>query len=522
MANEDIKGTKSIKDYILSDEEVLKIKPKKKRPLLPAHANVRVLFQSGCDFGIEKKQGRTISQLIILVSKDQFYIKTGKTIVPLSLRRMKDFIRGIGENLDFGDQDESSHIPPIIRLDDVSWLDGIYTNETFIRDFVDILKTPVKTEMIRQNVMYLNDPNFNYDDLFMPETPKPDYSYLFEYSPALTKFILDHFAERRGLDRKQILKLVWDVRENIKEKNLLNNSAVFMVIEKAFGIEWAKKAVELYLESGIESNMSDKDLTALLTDTSKDPESVCSYYSDPCPKSVKALSGEIRKKISFSGSSFVDYLIKHSVSEGYAFDMDDFLKHWHDCLCGQLEIYGEIRDKYPENLESSYNRIKYWIRIHKEEIDQRNWLKAVDRMKSLEYTGDEYLIVCPKEMDELKKEGSALHNCVGRFTDNVCYGADMILFLRRKEDPEIPFVTIQVLPNKQITQIFGCCNSDPDKDVMEFIEKWAGEKELIMPSEKYGPRAPRHIGYYSFESEPFEPGGFGTGLFDEDGNVDFP
>ncbi len=56
MANEDIKGTKSIKDYILSDEEVLKIKPKKKRPLLPAHANVRVLFQSGCDFGIEKKQ----------------------------------------------------------------------------------------------------------------------------------------------------------------------------------------------------------------------------------------------------------------------------------------------------------------------------------------------------------------------------------------------------------------------------------------------------------------------------------
>ena len=47
-----------IKDYILNDEDFEKIKSKTTRKKRSISAEYNVLFQSGCDFGIEKKCGK--------------------------------------------------------------------------------------------------------------------------------------------------------------------------------------------------------------------------------------------------------------------------------------------------------------------------------------------------------------------------------------------------------------------------------------------------------------------------------
>lgn len=79
-----------------------------------------------------------------------------------------------------------------------------------------------------------------------------------------------------------------------------------------------------------------------------------------------------------------------------------------------------------------------------------------------------YLIRPAKDAGEIIMEGRLLHHCVGgdNYLSKHNSGASTILFLRRTEDVDDPYITIEI-KGTEIVQWYGIHDTKPDKDIIE-------------------------------------------------------
>lgn len=90
-----------------------------------------------------------------------------------------------------------------------------------------------------------------------------------------------------------------------------------------------------------------------------------------------------------------------------------------------------------------------------------------------DFEDDEFIIKMPDTPIDIMEEGKALDHCVGGYMENHVDGKTTILFLRRKNDPETSFYTIEVKDNKVI-QIHGKYNRwlGNNPEAIPFMRKW--------------------------------------------------
>lgn len=120
---------------------------------------------------------------------------------------------------------------------------------------------------------------------------------------------------------------------------------------------------------------------------------------------------------------------------------------------------------------------------NKEEQERLNKLAAKlydQRKEKFEYADDNFSIVVPKEMNKITKEGIYLHHCVGGYISRVAEGRTNILFLRKNEDIDIPFFTIEVNNHNEVIQIHGLYNRwlGNEPDAVKFVIDWIHEKGI--------------------------------------------
>ena len=92
-----------------------------------------------------------------------------------------------------------------------------------------------------------------------------------------------------------------------------------------------------------------------------------------------------------------------------------------------------------------------------------------------------YMIVLPKSADDLKEEGRTLHHCVATYAERVAKGQTMILFVRKVEEPEKPFFTME-WKDHHVVQCRGSHNCAMPKDVEAFVK--AFEKRMKKGTDK--------------------------------------
>jgi hypothetical protein len=97
---------------------------------------------------------------------------------------------------------------------------------------------------------------------------------------------------------------------------------------------------------------------------------------------------------------------------------------------------------------------------------------------AFEHKKEPFLIVLPTESQDLVKEGNQLSHCVASYVKDVNSDRCKIVFLRDKEEPEKPLVTIEVR-GMNIRQARGFGNRTVTPEQKEFIQKWAEEKNLV-------------------------------------------
>ena len=103
--------------------------------------------------------------------------------------------------------------------------------------------------------------------------------------------------------------------------------------------------------------------------------------------------------------------------------------------------------------------------------------------KCLEFEKGKYCVVIPNCVNDLKKEGSKLHHCVGKmgYDNKVVTGQSIIAFVRIADDPIKPFVTVEYsLKANRVAQCYGDHDSKPAEEVRKFVDKWESfvRKEL--------------------------------------------
>lgn len=107
--------------------------------------------------------------------------------------------------------------------------------------------------------------------------------------------------------------------------------------------------------------------------------------------------------------------------------------------------------------------------------------KHSEELKKYLYENSDFVILCPQTPKELVHEGRQLRHCVADFTNKIIKGKSDIFFLRKKENENKPFFTIEVNPKKRkIKQVHGFDNSNITKDSLEykFLQEWARNKKL--------------------------------------------
>ncbi len=93
-----------------------------------------------------------------------------------------------------------------------------------------------------------------------------------------------------------------------------------------------------------------------------------------------------------------------------------------------------------------------------------------------EYVSDQYIITVPRRCVDIVMEGRALHHCAGssdRYFDRIKQHETYICFLRRAEEPDKPYYTIEVEPGGTIRQHRGYLDEEPEiEEIRPFLREW--------------------------------------------------
>ena len=193
------------------------------------------------------------------------------------------------------------------------------------------------------------------------------------------------------------------------------------------------------------------------------------------------------------------YLMKQSEKSGD--DISHILQVWKDYLSMagklRLDVYDSIIYR-ASDLQRRHSEAVIQMEEKKKEIRRREleekyvgFQEQLIAMKEkYEFSAGEYQIVAPKSIDDILYEGDTLHHCVNKtdnYFDRIASKESYILFLRKKENPEVPFYTLEVEPNGTIRQKraeFDRQNKDID-EVTSFLRLWQKEIQKRLTKKDY-------------------------------------
>lgn len=156
------------------------------------------------------------------------------------------------------------------------------------------------------------------------------------------------------------------------------------------------------------------------------------------------------------------------------------LSDWKDYLEECKELQMDVKEEkvlLPNNLYMSHQKSTRAIKVKKDEGINKKIAEMQPKLKKYRFENDGLLIRPAISSMELFDEGKALDHCVGRYADKYAKGESIILFVRKFEDPDTPFFTVEMNnKTKSIVQCRGLKNCNPPEDVLSFLKTFESER----------------------------------------------
>ena len=180
-------------------------------------------------------------------------------------------------------------------------------------------------------------------------------------------------------------------------------------------------------------------------------------YSDsvPCHCSYGYKSDAITKKRNMA-HDWIEYIgwceaLQYDLGNMFIYMPKNF-KKVHDRTAME---YQSLKDREAEKSKERYNTI-----IKRMKEDSVN-------IPVFNLHSDGLFIRLPENSDEIKKEGVALRHCVGGYVDRVAKGETIILFIRKEDEPDKAYYTMEW--KGKVIQCRGYCNCDMTNKVKRFV-----------------------------------------------------
>lgn len=159
--------------------------------------------------------------------------------------------------------------------------------------------------------------------------------------------------------------------------------------------------------------------------------------------------------------------------------------YWKDYIDAAVKLGYDLKREdvaLPRDLVARHDAATGALESEEDKKLRREYLK---RRAALEqqycYCADGLEILVPEDARAIVNEGKLLSHCVGGYAARHCQGQLTILFLRRSEQPSVPYATIEMTvdpnPRKlEIKQIHGYKNDrgsvSPGIIHREFLDRW--------------------------------------------------
>ena len=163
--------------------------------------------------------------------------------------------------------------------------------------------------------------------------------------------------------------------------------------------------------------------------------------------------------------------------------LSSYIDYYNACIYINLDMTIH-KNKFPKDFKrwhdiriDEYHTAKAFkdAEEHKEMCAQ--FARIAEKYLTLQrYTEDAFIVVIAKCPEDLIREGNTLHHCVGHmnYDQRFIREESLIFFVRNKETPDTPFITVEYsLQKHKVLQCYGENDTRPDEQVLDFVNnKW--------------------------------------------------
>ena len=146
-------------------------------------------------------------------------------------------------------------------------------------------------------------------------------------------------------------------------------------------------------------------------------------------------------------------------------------------MCRQMEIPYE---RFPKDVKKLHDAVSANYRVKQDAIKAQAFDKKCAQYRETGLATDNYLIRFPSDLRDLIVEGNTMNHCVASYADKVIEGTSIIFFMRKAEEPDEPYITMEFNRKGELVQARKKGNAPVgNSDESAFIRQF--QKEVLLP-----------------------------------------
>ena len=149
---------------------------------------------------------------------------------------------------------------------------------------------------------------------------------------------------------------------------------------------------------------------------------------------------------------------------------DDDGEYYH-----QLSYLSTLRTA--QDIKDAHDKLMSLVKF--KQYSPEKFASVCEKHQKWQFSDDNFVVRLPESTEEIIMEGSKMNHCVGTYVDDFMHGDTIIMFLRRKSNPEKEYVTIEMGRDGTLRQV-KCKNNYvvSSESTLEFLTKWVENKKL--------------------------------------------
>lgn len=133
----------------------------------------------------------------------------------------------------------------------------------------------------------------------------------------------------------------------------------------------------------------------------------------------------------------------------------------------------DLQNRYPPKLKEMHDRMSEQIQQQKDSGLNNGIAKVAAALERFAWEKNGLFIRPARTAAELRNEGKLLHHCVGTYAKRYSEGKTALFFIRRTEEPEVPYYTLELRERDMtVVQNHGDHNAPQTPEIKAFEQKW--------------------------------------------------